>query len=282
MRRSLRLGLIVGLVGLILLSSLPVGAEEVKIIAGGIPFGILGRVFPFKYKNSTGTCFVIDIDGRQYVIAAKHCAPGIKNGDSVQLHMKNEWFTFVIRPIFPLNEKTDIVALAADRLIVPKMEILVGAGDMILGQTAYFLGFPHLPPTPYLALSTKFQEWHLPFIKNATISTLELNPDDGNILYLDGHNNPGFSGGPVIIANHHKQETLQIVGVVSGYANQNIPVQLAELKESPSEDQKMGKETKLIPYVPENSGIIVAYSIIEIIKAIGANPIGLPLPQSNR
>jgi S1-C subfamily serine protease len=274
------IGIIVSLMLLTLVSAWSGEAKEVKLSkGGGIPFGILDRVFPFKYKSQAGTCFVIDIDDRQYIITARHLVPGIKNGESVQLYVNEEWWTLTVKPIFTKSPATDIVALATDRLIVPKMEIFVGAHGLTIGQDVYFLGFPHLPPTPYLEIATIFKTRHLPFIKRAIISA-GATFDISDVLYLDGHNNPGFSGGPVIFGNYREGERLQIAGVISGYKIQITPVQAAEIKKSPSQGQKM--QTKIIPYVPENSGIVIAYHIAGIVDAIRANPVGFPLSQANQ
>jgi prepilin-type processing-associated H-X9-DG protein len=281
MKRMLCLGIIVSIMGLTSILAPSAGTDQVKLSrASGVPFAILDRVFPFKYKGEGGTCFVIDMDDRQYIITARHLVPGMKSGESVQLYISKEWSHFKINPIFPANDKSDIAALAADRLIVPKMDLLVGTDGIIIGQDTYFLGFPDLPPTPYLKISTLVRGRHFPFVKNATLSAIDPSPDAGNVLYLDGHNNPGFSGGPVIVANHNKEESLQIVGVVSGYYPQNVRVKEKQAKEPRPGTRKM--KTDVTPYVPENSGIVISFSMAEIVKAIQSNPIGFPLPAANK
>ena len=90
---------------------------------------------------------------------------------------------------------------------------------------------------------------------------MDTHPESGYVLYLDGHNNPGFSGGPVIFANYSKQDRLQIAGVVSGCRTQPTEVLDVEVEESQSSTGE--KQKKIIHYVPENAGIIVAYSFSE-------------------
>lgn len=280
MKRMVCLGIVISIVGLTPLLLPSAGTDQVKLRrASGVPLAILDRVFPFKYKGEGGTCFVIDMDSRQYIITAKHLVPGIKSGESVQLYISEEWSRFKINPLFPGNDKSDIAALATDRLIVPRMDLLVGTDGIIIGQDTYFLGFPDLPPTPYLKISTIVRGRHFPFIKNATLSAIDPGPDAGNVLYLDGHNNPGFSGGPVILANHNREESLQIVGVVSGYYPQNVRVKEKQVRESRPRTRKMKND--VTPYIPENSGIVISFSIEEIVKAIRSNPIGFPLPAAN-
>jgi len=171
--------------------------EELKLIHGGIPSGMLYSVCPFKYKTEAGTCFVINIDNRQYIITARHLVPDIKKGDSVQLYFNQNWNNFIIEPLFPKNAKTDIAALAADHQITPLLDIPVSSESIIIGQDVFFLGFPYGLHTPIKDPTTHITET-IPFVKKAIFSANDPSPESGHIYYLDGHNNPGFSGGPVI------------------------------------------------------------------------------------
>ncbi len=245
-------------------------AEDVKL-RRAIPFGILNRVFPFAYGEHKGSCFIIDTGGRQYIVTARHLVPNISAHDTVRLLINEVWRDVEIIPIFPENKKTDIVALAGNKLVVPKMDILLGNGGMYVGQDVYFLGFP-------FGLATQFNKPSLgrfAFIKKAVLSAVDAREGSGNILYLDGHNNPGFSGGPVIFANYAQNERLQIAGVISGYKNQPTKVVSALVEDSDSETND--SKRKVVYYILENTGIVVAYHIHEIEKAIKANPIGFPL-----
>ena len=122
---------------------------------------------------------------------------------------------------------------------------------LIWGQDVYFLGFPYdfvnnLDNLPGL-------ERPIPFVKKACLSGFEA----GKIMLLDGHNNPGFSGGPICFKKISPQTTtMSIAGVISGYRFSQEPVY--DLK---------GNDTGF--YVKSNTGIIYAYDIslaIEIIK----------------
>jgi hypothetical protein len=50
-----------------------------------------------------------------------------------------------------------------------------------------------------------------PFIKHCTVLGIDA---DSKMWILDGINNPGFSGGPVILGTG---DALKFVGVISGY-----------------------------------------------------------------
>lgn len=248
-------------------------AEDVKL-QHAIPFGILNRVFPFAFGDHSGSCFIIDVDDCQYIITARHLVPGIRAPDTIRILINEVWMNIEVVPIFPQNDKTDIVALAGNKLVASKMEILIGAGGMYVGQDVYFLGFPFGLATQFDKPSTS----RIAFIKKAILSAVDTRPDAGNILYLDGHNNPGFSGGPVIFSNYEQHERLQIAGVVSGYKNQPTKVMSALIEDTNS--NMNDSKSQIVHYVLENTGIVVAYHISEIESAIKNKPIGFPLPKT--
>ncbi len=64
---------------------------------------------------------------------------------------------------------------------------------------------------------------------------------------------------------------LEIIGVISGYRSQ--PSRVLEVTEVSRKTD--GSSKKATRFVLENTGIVVAPSFGEIVKAIRANPIGL-------
>jgi hypothetical protein len=72
-------------------------------------------------------------------------------------------------------------------------------------------------------------------------------------LYIDGFNNPGFSGGPVIFWDRTESKW-KILGVVKGY------------REEPAKVRVGGKEVDTNILV--NSGILSAYDIRHALEAI--------------
>ena len=97
----------------------------------------------------------------------------------------------------------------------------------------------------------------LPLVKKAPVSAIQFR---GKPLLLDGHNNVGFSGGPV--ARRGTKEEQTVVGIVSGYHAERENVQ-----------DENGDEA---PYTYEaNTGIIIAHDIRHALDLIRANPIGI-------
>jgi len=236
--------------------------EEMKVTVS-VPFGLLSRVFQLSYDGKAGTCFVVDLDERQYVVTARHLVPGIKTNDVVQILQTNGWTTLNVRPIVPADTNIDIVALAPDRLVVPHLEYSLGMANVILGQDVFFLGFPW-------GLGTQDNTGQIPkiaFMKKATLSAFDR-IGAAEIVYLDGHNNKGFSGGPVVYGNLTQGNRLYVCGVVSGYRTEPA------LKPAKSKSDANVVELQDVEGILANSGIIIVHDIKGIEEAIRANPIG--------
>ena len=86
-----------------------------------------------------------------------------------------------------------------------------------------------------------------------------LGLDDGPLL-LDGHNNVGFSGGPV--ARRGTKEEQTVIGVVSGYRFDRQKVRDGD-----------GNETSHT--YDTNTGIVIAHDIRHALEIIAANPVGI-------
>jgi hypothetical protein len=98
----------------------------------------------------------------------------------------------------------------------------------------------------------------MPLVKRATVSAL-----DQHAFLLDGHNNPGFSGGPVVFSQPNTPVELRVAAVISGFEAVEQPV-------------FKGEEETAFTY-RYNTGIIVAHDIRWAIAMIAENPVGLPL-----
>ena len=101
----------------------------------------------------------------------------------------------------------------------------------------------------------------LPLVKKGIVSMF-----DGNIILLDGHNNPGFSGGPVVFHPNSHSNDLSVAGVIAGYRFDREPVY---------KNQEQEQKGKPLGYYKANTGIIVTYEIRHALELIRQNPIGL-------
>lgn len=119
----------------------------------------------------------------------------------------------------------------------------------------YFLGFPYNILTRFVFGQDGYP---MPLVKRATVSAL-----DQRAFLLDGHNNPGFSGGPFVFNRPNAPVDFKVAAVISGFEAVEQPV------------FRGGEETSLT--YRYNTGIIVAHDIRAANEIIAKNPVGLPL-----
>jgi Trypsin-like peptidase domain len=205
--------------------------------------------------TDSGTAFTIDVDGRRYLVTAKHIAGHLKGTCQILIFRNGNWSPLTITVIGHAPNDIDISVLtASEPLTPPDLPLAASADGLAYGQEAYFLGFPYNILTKYIFSPGDFP---LPFVKRATVSVF-----DGAAFLLDGHNNPGFSGGPVVFKRPNQQQ-FQVAAVISSF----------KATEEPVFDQD--KKTSLTYLY--NTGIIVAYQIGHATSVINDNPSGLLL-----
>ena len=219
---------------------------------------VIYRVLRIKTPTDTGSAFTIEVDGKQYLITARHLLEGFGSEGEVDLWMEGRWSRVHVRAIYPAKEAVDIVALDAGRPVTVTFPLEPTAGGLTLGQQVYFLGYPYglgtqgpVPPG--------FGE--IPFLKGGILSAMDSRDPEANLFYLDGHNNPGFSGGPIVFW-HSESRRFRVAGVVRGYRNEALPV----LKRKDLDDPKARAHNDL--YTRANSGIVIGYDIRHIVDAI--------------
>ena len=222
---------------------------------------ILQRTFRIKnIKEETGTCFTIDVDNRQYIVTARHIVEGLVGQSIVSIRYEEEWKGLQVTLVGHGKGAVDISVLAAEhwKSVTLPLPPISGEAPMFLGQDVYFLGFPHGLESNVGALNSNFP---LPLVKKGIVSRV---PSSQETMLLDGHNNPGFSGGPVVFRPPQRGNDFCVAGVVSGYRFTVEPVY-----------ENQGKEQ--IGYYESNTGIILAYNINHALELIRQNPIGVNL-----
>jgi hypothetical protein len=239
-------------------------SEDMDPLEYGVPKEILQRVFLFRCGSQWGTCFAIDVDNRQYILTAKHLTHSLKSKGEVQIEKNGKWIPLVVELIPPVEDPNDLVALAPNKVLVPKMNIFLGEDRMVIGQEVFFLGFPFGLSTEGVPLVER-----IPFVKKGIISAMGPK-NQARVLYLDGHNNQGFSGGPVIYSNFFNKNTLSIAGVVAAYRTNKTPVKNSKI----NNDGEKKSSQEIEGYINENTGIVISYGISGTIESIKDNPIG--------
>lgn len=252
---------------------------------------ILSRILMVQSQFGRASIFSIDVDQREYWITAKHVLNGklhppygTVTDKSIALEILDpgaegeHWLPETFSVIDP-GDDIDIVVLAAATPILanPIPSLDTGSDHLVLGGDCEFLGFPYgggwragMGPNSF---------W-MPFVKHCTVSAFSSNsPDSKKIWVLDGINNEGFSGGPVIFGTGPQQK---LFAVISGYYTEPaevVPYDASRLapqtrhrdepSSQPADNNGHGREK-----VNVNSGFIVAFDIGYAVDAIKKNPIG--------
>lgn len=171
--------------------------------------------FNFYGDKLSGTCFMINKEGKQYFVTAAHLFESShKSGDlvPVQMLVQNELQSFNANVFFHTNRKVDIAVFTLSEKISQKIEVPeeyarnkealqrlfqsdgISTDSLFLpiGAEVFFYGFP------LGNLGTEAFGIKLPLVKKAVVSGWVKN-NGVDVLLLDGHNNLGFSGGPILI-----------------------------------------------------------------------------------
>lgn len=219
---------------------------------------VLTRVFPFRYGDAIGSSFTVEVDGRQYLLTARHLVSGLRDDGSIELHRNGEWNRLKIKRLPVEPSAADIAVLVLPSVLPQTLPIDLGEAGLILSEELYFLGFPYGLTFPGALQASGFP---FPFVKRGICSA--FGPVNGTrYVFLDGHNNPGFSGGPIVRSRPNSTPT--IIAVVAGFRHADEAV----LKE--------GKPTEY--YYRANTGIVVGTSVTHAADAIRKRPIGPSLP----
>ena len=232
---------------------------------GPVTTNVLLRVFPLRIGNRGGTGFTLEIDRRQYIVTAKHILVGdVPTEIDVQL---DEWITVPVKLVGMGRDEQDVLVLATNGKISEVFPLDEGTEGLMLGQSVRFLGyFPRVQTSPLPG----YKKRGAPLVMSGIVSGFHFDVDaDGSpSLWIDGHNNMGFSGGPVVFqpvqAPSREECRWKIAGVISGYVN--APVEVKTIT---------GKDTAAVAI--SNAGLLRAIPIRVVRELIDRNPIGFPI-----
>ncbi len=209
-----------------------------------------------KYNGQRATTFLIDKDSINYFVTAKHALQNPKYGQklTIEIYQDSVWKTLTGNVYFNQLNDVDIALIEPEGLDFVESGISLKEIRTIIGDEGYFLGFPY-------GLSSMDKEninagFPFPLVKKAVFSGTTTN-NGIQTFFLDGHNNPGFSGGPVLFKDRFKNgdNKYHLIAIISAYINQ--------------ENELITPFGKL--KYKENSGIIIAIGkkqIDEIIEKI--------------
>lgn len=222
---------------------------------------VLNRTFHLKCGARRGSCFSLDVDGRQYVLTAAHVVKALKDRAVVEILHGGKWKPLDVVVVGYGPPQVDVAVLALKfRITLPELILEPTIAGLTTGQDAYCLGFPH----GEWGGGAQAQKFPVPFVKKTTVSCLPDASSAARCLFLDGYSNPGFSGGPVVF-RENKQPDLKVAAVVSSFQYEQEPVYLGN-------DQ-------LHLSAQHNPDIIVSYDIKHALDLITLNPVGFELKE---
>jgi len=222
-----------------------------------IPAQVFNRIFQIHFNKRLASCFLMEFEDKQYIITAKHVVHDIGTEDIIEFKKKDKLIPYKANLVGHSNF-SDISVLSINYYI-ETFPLEFSSQGIIWGQDLYFLGFPF---GLNFDVGEKNRGFDMPFVKKSIVSAISIKEPDG-ILFLDGINNPGFSGGPVAFQDLISKK-FKIAGVISGYRTDSRPALINN------------EENDFIMF-KENTGIITAYSIENAIQIIKDNPIGMPV-----
>jgi hypothetical protein len=229
-----------------------------------------------------------------------------------------KWVTVTFTTIDP-GKDIDILVLAPDhsltKYLPPGSMKLASDADpadehalVPIGGDCDFLGYPYgsgwRASIPLYTLNkgskpgegsnftlsqfTKTINWAWsPFVKRCTLSA-SMVQNGITVFVLDGINNLGFSGGPVVTGNGGSLDAFAVISSFHAEPLEVLPAPepgQAYVSPIPPPPPLPGQKSKQQPrqVVESNSGLILAYDITPAIKAIHGHPIGpqLAVPDGN-
>jgi len=204
--------------------------------------------------DQTGTMFALELEDQQYLVTARHLA--LDAGEALKIEWDQGWVSAPADLIGHCSGEVDISVYSArqclPRLLDPEWHNLGIEPDLKLAEDIRFYGFPY-----GLSTSRRNGTVPVPLVKAGIVSgffgAAQLGPNSS--FLIDGHNNPGFSGGPVVSIRGGKH---RVAGVVSGYLPHD-----EEVRSRMSDDNDERSE-----YVQQNSGIMLAWNIQHVIDLI--------------
>ena len=222
---------------------------------------VFTRVFHIRRGDHEGTAFSVTVDGREYLVTARHVVPD--ESQPVYISHNAQWLPLPIVRAYP-HSVADITVLVLSSPLCRSASVTLGEQGMTYGQPALVFGYPFGVDLVFPVNNG----YPIPFVKSSVVSA--LTPTSSPVtIYLDGQSNPGLSGGPVVIENNGAR---QIVAVVAGMLTEWTPLP------QPSTPQAIANLPINRDHLhPANAGIIAAHSIRHVVETIQANPSGHPL-----
>src|SRR5579863_8346550 len=181
---------------------------------------VYDRVLMVRIGTTYGTAFALDVDGRQYIITAKHVVAGLGVEGTLLIDKSDTWVPVPVK-VFRCDDPVDIAVLVPPTQLTVTYPLEATMRGVRYGQDMYFAGFPYGLHTNAPALNGGYP---VAFVKKAVMSG-EISEGGASEILLEGYNNPGFSGGPLVYRDLDRTASIfKVAGVVKGLRADITPI----------------------------------------------------------
>jgi len=185
-----------------------------------VPREILSRVLYIFTPTRRGSATTFESAGRQMLLTASHVVEGVASNSEIEVFRHGATHRVPIGTVWHAPSGADVAVLELKSDLTARTTIEVGPpSKFFLSQPTYFLGFPYGLKNDAITLNDGYP---IAFVKSGIVAGFETNSGISSPIYLDGHNNPGFSGGPICTVD--KDHRVAVVGVVSEMSYVDAPV----------------------------------------------------------
>lgn len=247
---------------------------------------VYDRVLLLRIGGETATGFTLDVDHKQYLVTAKHVVAALGSEGQILIYKDKGWAIVPVK-VFRCDDPVDIAVLVPPKQLTVDVPLEPSNRKLRYGEDMYFAGFPY-------GLRSNAPErpggYPVAFVKKAIMSG-EVAERGATMMVLDGYNNPGFSGGPLVYRDPDRPGFVyDVAGVVKGFRADLAPVYAREAvapqdvtRDDVAQDRIVhtnnGRTLRLTEtqqVVKLNSDLLVAYNISYAIDLIRKHPVGPP------
>jgi len=130
---------------------------------------VIRRIFRIRFAEKQGTAFALDVNGRQYLITAKHLLDEFNDSGNLGLFFKSSWLSLPAQ-LVGHSPDVDLSVVKLEQRLTPAalpLDVIDQKNPLAYGQDVYFLGFP------YGNFGPEFDNGqHIPFVKKAVVSLI--------------------------------------------------------------------------------------------------------------
>lgn len=168
----------------------------------------LNTVYRLVFGDRSGTAFLYN-DGRgDMLVTARQVLMGARAGDKIKLKTNDGWMDIELSAIELHEGGHDVCVFASDDCSRSSPMPQYPLARVVLGDSLYFLGFPHSLENTYPGPT-----FPVPLVRHVFFSGVVV-LDGVDVAILDGFNDFGFAGAPVFGAA--QDGAVGLFGVVSG------------------------------------------------------------------